>query len=66
MLHAARNITHYSQWYTTEDSDTSELIHFIQLKRVDFYMSYMVSDLQEVRVRYHYIVCKKNQPFSVQ
>ena len=37
------------QWETTEDFNISDLIHLIQLKRVDFFTNYIaVSDLQEV------------------
>ena len=33
---AAQNIIHWSEWEITVDFDISDLIHFIQLKRIDF------------------------------
>ena len=37
MLHTGQNITHKSQWKTTEDFDISDLIHFLQLTIVFFF-----------------------------
>ena len=37
VLHAAQNITYYSQWEITEDFNISYLIQFIQLEGVDFF-----------------------------
>ena len=47
------------QWEITEDFDISYLIQFIH--ELIFFTNYVVkSDLQEVMVRTHYMVCKIN------
>ena len=45
VLHAAQNITNESQWKATEDFNISDLIHFIQLKRLDIFNNKLCSSV---------------------